>query len=190
VPTQFKSFFLDTFIYTKYKWLSFLLLSFLTSIFGGIYSYPKTDLTIAVHTHYLELLDKDGQIKSDFHNDEIYKLQNRLKQSGIKLNLKAQESNKNEKAVLEFLIDKPQQLDFTKYLNLGQKLPNHITSQFNSVGIVGLVPYFFLVKKNQKNIQSLKDLKGKKLLFGHLPKEEKILYLQKVGTRPLFIRMT
>jgi len=183
VPTQFKSFFFQKLIYIQNKWLIVVIVSLIALIIGGIYSYPKTELTMAVHTHYLELIDKDGQIKSEYRDNELYKIQNHLKQSGIKLNLKAQESNENEKAVLEFLISNPHQLDFTKYLNLGNKLPANITSEFNSIGIVGLIPYFFLVRTNQSDIQSLKDLKGKKIAFWTSPEGSKNPVFSKGGDK-------
>jgi TRAP-type uncharacterized transport system substrate-binding protein len=155
--------------FSKYKWLLLFSITFALIIYSAISYYPKTTLTMAVHTSWLEFLDKDGQVKAEYNYDNNYQLQKILKESGVKLIFKAQENNEHEKSQLEFLVTHQDELDFTSYLNLGNRLPIQAGNELNSIGIYGVTPYFFIIKSNKSNIRLLKDLKGKKIAFWTSP---------------------
>jgi hypothetical protein len=152
----------------QYRHICFWMLVIVVTILAAIASYPKTAVTMAVHTRVLKMLDKDGNVLPEFSDRELAKIQKKLHEKGVELLFSAQNGNENEKSTLEYLVSNPKKIDFAIYGNYGGHFSDSIKEKITSLGVVRTKPFYFLVKKGS-NIRLLKDLKGKKIAFWTSP---------------------
>jgi hypothetical protein len=157
---------LDYIFQYKYQlYIILLLIFFITSV---IFLYPKTELTMGVGRWVLEMLDENGKIRKENEKNGYYLLQNKLKEKGINLIYKSQDSDQSAKPLLQFLVENPQKIDFTFADNWGGEFPISSVKMVSSLGTIAVTPFIFIVRSPTK-IHHLKDLKGKKIAFYSSP---------------------
>jgi hypothetical protein len=158
---------------SQYKNILFWLVVVIAIALTAIASYPKTTLSMAVHTGVLKLIDKEGRVSPGYEKYFPFLVRKKLEESGVSLKFIAQDSNEIEKSQLEFLVNSTPKIDFTVYGNYGGKLPENVLKNFNSIGIVNVQPWYFYVKKNNGPIHLAKDVQGKKIAFWTSPEGSK-----------------
>jgi len=159
-------------LFIKYKYAFYFFITVIPMTFLSIFFYPKTELTMSVTNKTMEMVDENGKIRKEHDKSIVYILQEKLEKQGIKLIFKAQDKDEKAKATLEFLVDDPA-VDFTYDRNWGGKLSSEESKKALSLGAIGVSPYYFIVKNNNKDIKLIKDLKGKKIAFWTSPEGKK-----------------
>ena len=151
---------------SKLRFRKIIFLTLIIFILGGLFIYwvyPKTSLTVGVHTH---TLDSNGQLNSD--QKVFQSLKEKLNTAGIDVKFKAQTDNRTEKSVLEFMVN-DKSIDMVVYGNFGGKIPENVLNEYRSMGAVYSAQHYFYVKANNNKIKKISDLKGKKIAIWTSP---------------------
>ena len=72
---------LDFNLFIKYKYILYFFTIVIPLVFLSIFSYPKTELTIAVNVKTMQDLDENGKIRKEHWHDRNYILQEKLEKS-------------------------------------------------------------------------------------------------------------
>jgi hypothetical protein len=169
-------------LFIKYKYFLYFFIIAIPLAFLSIFFYPKTELIVAVSKKTMEKLDENGKVRKEEQENIYYTLQEKLEKQGIKLIFKAEDKVEHAKPLLKFLVDDPA-IDFTISKNWGGKLSVEESKKALSLGAIRCSPFYFIVKKNNKDIRLIKDLKGKKIAFWSSPEGKKNPVFTKGGDK-------
>ena len=143
------------------KWIALLLLAAML-IFSVLYFffYPSTTITRGVLSTALDNKGTPaGHLASSIEE---------MKARGVTLKYKAQSDKASAKPILEFLIT-DSEVDWAIVPNTGAQLPEEITKEFVSLGVVQYAPFGFFVKSGNERLKRIGDLKGKKIVIWSSP---------------------
>ena len=159
-------------LFIKYKYILYFFTIAIPLVFLSIFSYPKTELKVAVNVIRMRLLDESGKVRKEHEKTLMYIFQEKLEKQGIKLIFKAQDNVEYEKPLLEFLVNDPT-IDIAFDTNWGGILTSEDRKKALSLGATSVYPFYFIVKNNINDIKLIKDLKGKKIAFRTSPEGKK-----------------
>ena len=159
-------------LFIKYKYILYFFTIAIPLVFLSIFSYPKTELKVAVNVIRMRLLDESGKVRKEHEKTLMYIFQEKLEKQGIKLIFKAQDNVEYEKPLLEFLVNDPT-IDIAFDTNWGGILTSEDRKKALSLGATSVYPFYFIVKNNINDIKLIKDLKGKKIAFWTSPEGKK-----------------